>query len=175
MLRARLVASSYAPMLFMLGIRLAADYPIWAIICAVVGFLLVVDVLALTLRRSRLAPSPFELIAVKDETAKIPAYLLTYLFPFVFLRDVNRVDLLVYCVFFLLVVVVALNTQLVLVNPFLLMLGLHLYDVETRHGLRTLLLSAEEPRVGQTIQAVPFAAGGMKQITGGQPGGDGVD
>lgn len=149
-------------MLLMFSIRLINEHAVLAILLAIVGVTSVVSLLALVRTRNALSADPFVLTAVKDETAQVPAFLLSYLLPFVTANMNNKADLAVVGIFLALVVTLAFGTNLVLVNPFLLLLGLHLYDVETSGGTRALLLSHLEPRSGDTIQALPFAASGLK-------------
>ncbi len=104
---------------------------------------------------------------MRDETAQIPTYVITYLFPLVILDHVTLIDGLVYAMFVALTLVLAARTSLVLVNPVLLLMNQRLFEVETRRGTRALLLSPDEPRVGQVIHAVPFAANGLKRIASG--------
>jgi len=160
--RFRLILSAYAPMLLMFAVRLVGDHPVLALLLAIVALASVVSLLALVRTRNALSADPFMLTAVKDETAQVPAFLLSYLLPFVTADISNTADLAVIGIFLTLVVTLAFGTNLVLVNPFLLLLGLHLYDVETSGGARALLLSHVEPRSGDTIQALPFAASGLK-------------
>lgn len=164
MLRTVLIGSSYAPMLFMVAVRLEGGHPWAAIGMSVVAVMLVIALSRMVTQRSKLSPSPYLLVSVRDDTAQVPAYLITYLFPFVFLQDVSKNDLVVYCVFMALVVVLAARTQLVLVNPLLLLLGLHLYEIETKNGTKAILLSRSTPKVGAVILAAPFAAGGMRRF-----------
>ncbi|MGY2872852.1 hypothetical protein ACVW00_000042 [Marmoricola sp. URHA0025 HA25] len=160
--RFRLILSAYAPMLLMFAVRLVGDHPRLALLLAAIALGSVVSLFAMVRARNALSADPFVLSSVKDESSQVPAFLLSYLLPFV-TADVNKPsDLVVVGIFLALIVTLALGTDLVLVNPFLLLLGLHLYDVETSGGTRTLLLSHVEPRTGDTIQALPFAASGLK-------------
>lgn len=161
-MRFRLILSSYSPMLLMFAVRLVGGHPWLAGCLAAVALAAIISLLAMVRARNALASDPFLLTTVKDESAQVPAFLLSYLLPFVAADIKNGADLAVIAIFLALVITVALGTNLVLVNPFLLLLGLHLYDVETSGGTRTLLLSHVEPRSGDTIQALPFAAGGLK-------------
>jgi len=130
MLKLRLVASAFAPMAIITAVRLSADYPLIAVLVAVLGLLAVLSLLELVLARSMTNQQPYTLVSIRDDSAQIPAFLLAYVFPFVFVTIGDWQDALAYGLFALLLVVLILRTDLVLVNPVLLVMGYRLYIVE---------------------------------------------
>ncbi|QNN52315.1 hypothetical protein [Nocardioides mesophilus] len=105
---------------------------------------------------------PYELIAVDDESAQVPAYLLAFVFPFVFVTGADWRDAVAYGAFAVLVGLLVLRTDLVLVQPVLLAAGYHLYKVQTTSGFGGIMLSSVRPQAGQTIHAVRLSATALK-------------
>jgi hypothetical protein len=162
MLRVRLLIGAWAPGAFIAAFRAADDHPAWAAALAVVGFVAVVSVLALLRVRSTINEQPFVVTLVSDESTQVPAYLLTFVFPFVFLNARNWGDVAAYAVLGALVAVLVVRTDLVLVQPLLLAVGYHLYKIETSSGFTGLLLSSTRPLAGQTIGVVHLAPFALK-------------
>lgn len=102
-------------------------------------------------------PQPYTISSVRDESDQVPAYLLTYVFPFIFLSIANKADLLACLVFAFFLLVLVYRTDLAVVNPLLLTIGYHLYRVSTSHGTEIILLAKRRPAIGETIHAVRIA------------------
>jgi hypothetical protein len=164
-LRLRLLASAFSPMLVIFAIRateqswlLAAVLLLLAVIAALGGLLLISE-------RSLTNAQPFTIVGLRDESSQVPAYLLTDLFPFVTVGATTWQDWAVYLFFAAFLVLVLVRTDLVLVNPVLLALGYHLYVIEstTRQGI--VMVSTRRPAVGQTIEAVHLTKGAVKLVS----------
>jgi len=163
MLKLRLVASSFAPMAMITAVRLSIDYFWLALVVGALGILAVLSLAELVQSRGSTNAQPYTLTSLRDESAQVPAFLLTYVFPFVFVTFGDWRDAAAYGLFALLLVVLLVRTDLVLVNPVLLVAGFHLYIIETSSGYRGMIISARHPRVGETIQAVTLPGGTLKQ------------
>lgn len=162
MLKLRLLGSAFAPMFMIVALRLAKDHRIPALVLGLLSIALVFSLLTLLASREATNGQPYKLASVVDESAQVPSYLLTYVFPFIFVSPSNSFDLVAYASFVALLVVMLLRTELLLVNPVLLALGYHLLEIETSSGFRGLLLSRQRPKVGQDIDAVYWAPGALK-------------
>jgi hypothetical protein len=161
-LRLRLLAGAWSPAAFLLALRLSADHVAWTVGLAVAGVVAVASVLLLLLSRSGTNAQPFQLTSVKDESSQVPGYLLTFVFPFMFM-DVNSWrEGAAWGLFALLTATLVLGTDLVLVSPVLLLAGYHLYRVDTSSGFAGILLSSRRPIRGQTIEAVRLPRGALK-------------
>lgn len=163
MLRIRLATSAYAPMLLMIAVRCVPGHPCIAAALAAIAVLLVVQVVLLVNARNGLAAEVHDVRSVDDETAQVPAYLVTYVLPIILLRDATTQDLVVLGMYFGLALWLAASSQLVLVNPVMLLIGLRLYVVELDAGRKALMLSRGRPRPGP-VRAIEFAGGGLKQV-----------
>lgn len=165
MLRLRLLAGAWSPAAFLLAMRVSEDHLGWTLALVLAGVAAVVSVLLLILARSRTNAQPFELASIEDESSQVPGYLLTFVFPFVFL-DVNSWrDGVAWGAFAALTAMLVLATDLVLVNPILLLAGYHVYRVESSSGFRGILLSSCRPARGQIVEAVHLSSGALKQTS----------
>jgi len=124
----------------------------------------VVSLFGLLQARSTTNAQPFTLTQVRDESGQVPSYLLTFVFPFLFLEVHDWRDVLAYLIFAALVAVLVLQTDLVLVNPLWLAAGYHLYQVQTTSDFNGILMSSRRPQTGQTIEAVRLSPSALKLI-----------
>ena len=81
----RLLLGGWAPAAFVLAARAADDHLYWTVVLAVAGVAAVVSVLTLLRPRETTNAKPYTLVGNTDESSQVPAYLLTYVFPFLFL------------------------------------------------------------------------------------------
>lgn len=162
MLRLRLLAGAWSPAAFLLALRLSEEYPAWTVGLALVGLAAVVSVLLLIHARSATNAQPFQLTSVEDESSQVPGYLLTFVFPFVFLDVSSWREGVAWVIFAALTAMLVVATDLVLVSPILLIAGYHLYRVETSSGFSGILLSSRRPVRGETVEAVQLSSGALK-------------
>jgi hypothetical protein len=149
-------------MAFIVAIRLAKDHQLVAWLISAFSVIAIISLATLIAARETTNEQPYTLTSVKDESAQVPSYLLTYVFPFIFVDLGSNYDLLAYALFVALLALMLLRTDLILVNPVLLVAGYHLFQIESSTGYKGLLLSRERPQAGQEIKAVSWAAGALK-------------
>ncbi|WP_460793176.1 hypothetical protein [Nocardioides pacificus] len=152
-------------MAFIVALRVSETHPLWASALAVLGCLAVWSLFGLIAARSATNEQPFKIRSIRDESAQVPAYLLTYLFPFLFLTVSGWRDWVAYAIFAALLVVVIYRTDLVLVNPILLAAGYHVYIIESTSNFEGLLMATKRPLVGQTVNAVHLTPGAVKMTS----------
>jgi hypothetical protein len=151
-----LLASSLVPALLVLAIRLYPSYNAGSVALAAAGLLLI-TVLARAMRaRDATNAQPIMVTTVEDESNQVPGYVITYIFPFLFLSTGTIADLAACLVFALFALVLIYRTDLALVNPLLLILGYHLFRLGTTTD-KVILISKLRPLPGQTVIAVRIA------------------
>ena len=124
--------SALSPAVIISSIRAFELIGAWAWVGVVIGLLSFFATPALLQGRERVTARVTRPIAVSDKTLGIPSYLITFVFPFLFLSETPSVyTLIAYGVFGLLLVLLLFRSDLGLVNPALLVLGYRLYEVET--------------------------------------------
>ena len=155
MIRFRLLCSSLAPLLLILGVRLWKDH--WEVAAALVAAAIGAAMSLMLLMRSResLSSQNYVLNNVHDESGEIPAYLVTYLLPFVTLNIAGWNDFVGYLLLAAVLVVLVVRTDLVYVQPLLLAVGWHLYRVEVQGGYEArVMISGYRLRTGQSVSTV---------------------
>lgn len=157
MTRLLLGLSSLAPLLGIVAIRLAGTSPMWAVALGVIAVLLILFLPVILIGRRRVEPRPIAVVTVRDESSQVPAYLVTYVFPFAFATVDDVAVVLAYAVFGLLLVTLLVRTDLGLVNPILLAVGLHSYAVVTDGGKALTVIAAKAPLPASQILATPIA------------------
>lgn len=158
MVRARLLLSSLSPLMAILAARLWNDHRVAAWALVALAALSVASLVLFLRTRSSLMPQTFVVATAKDESDQIPAYVVTYVLPFVTLQVTQRAELVAYVLLALVLAVLVLQTDLVYVQPLLLMIGWHLYRVEVRHGLQPMtLVSGSRLEAGVKVSTVGLA------------------
>lgn len=151
MARVLLFLSSLAPVFLIVGIRLLGSIAAVGIGIVVLGVVLFCVALLVFVKRGKVTSRPIVVTGIRDESYQIPIYLLTFVFPFLFIELKNSWDAAAYIVLILLVLLLLFRTDLSLVNPVLLVLGYHIYAVEAAGGEDLLLIAKNRPRVGGHI------------------------
>ena len=133
--RLLLFVSSLAPALIIAGLRLwdAQHHLSWALCTAgAVAFLL--TPLVLVLRRNA-GRHELTVADIKDESGQVPTYLLTFVFPFLFLSDqMSRPLIVAYVTFVVFMVLLLYRTPLALINPAMLVAGYRVFSVNVAVG-----------------------------------------
>lgn len=161
-LRLRLLAAAWSPALLLIAIRLSDGHIVWTIVTSLAGSVAVASVLTLLRARSATNEQPFQLTMLQDESSQVPGYLLTFVFPFVFVDVSSWREGATWGLFAILTFFLVLSTDLVLVNPVLLAVGYRLYRIQTSSGFEGLLLSRRRPMQGQTVEAVRLSGEALK-------------
>jgi len=164
LLKLRLAASAFVPAAAIAAIRLwdVGGTIIWSLLSIVFAVVATVSLVLLLGARSATNAQPHTIRQSTDESGEVPAFLLAYVFPFVFLTVTDLRDVLAYLVFALFLLVLVLRTNLWQTNPLLLLVGLHIYSVETHTGFSGILFSRKRPIVDQTVNAVMLSPGALK-------------
>jgi len=157
MTRILLSLSSMAPLVGIIALRVSEGSITWAIALGVIAVLLGLFLPLVMLGRRSLEARPIKVAAVKDESSQVPAYLLTYVFPFAFATVDSTAVWVAYGVFGGLLIVLLVRTDLGLVNPVLLAVGIHSYAVTTTGGAAVTVLARTAPLRGSQILATPIA------------------
>jgi hypothetical protein len=88
---------------------------------ALVGFAYLAIVLWVIPRTAQ--QRPYSVDAVKDASGEVAGYLATYLVPFVTVASPSAADLIGYCIFAVVVLVIFIRSDLAQINPALYLLG----------------------------------------------------
>lgn len=159
MTRLLLSLSSVAPLVGIVAIRLIGIASEWAVGLGIISVLLMLFLPVVFAARRRIEARPMTIRSIRDESAQVPAYLLTYVFPFAFATIDSSSVVWAYAVFGVLLLVLLLRTELSSVNPALLAVGVHSYSVVTEAGQTITLMARKAPLPGSGVLAHQIAGG----------------
>lgn len=153
MTRLLLGLSSLAPLVGIVAIRMIDVDAAWAISLGVIAILFAVSLPVVLIARRGAVERPFRIESVQDDSPQVPAYLLTYVFPFAFASVDGPATMWAYLVFSLLLLVLLARTNLGLVNPILLAAGFHTFAATTSSKRTITLISRSTPAANSSVVA----------------------
>jgi hypothetical protein len=155
LIRARLLVSSYSPLFLILAARI--ELSVWQIICVGLALLGIGDAIRLTRFAGERKAVPRTFVEVEDRGSQVAGYLATYLLPFLAAPSPTTGDLIGYAIYAVVVIVVALRSDLVHVNPTLYLLGWKVVTVRGGNDRLRYLVCKATPRVGEPVRVTDFA------------------
>ncbi|ALG86375.1 hypothetical protein [Gordonia phthalatica] len=166
MTRIRLLAASMTPLLAILAIRVWSAQCLVSVILAGIALISVVSLIGFMHARKGLGTNTQTLAAVEDQTDQIPAYLVTYLLPFVILTVSGWLDIVAYALLAAVLILVIIQTDLIYVQPLLLIAGWHLYrvDISNGYGREYILISKNKLYPGQSVDTVSLGGNYAKVL-----------
>jgi hypothetical protein len=142
--KAILFLSSYSPLFLILAARASPTNQIEAFVFGGVGLLSIVALFLLLRGVDTVAPTPLHVIKAVSKSSETTGYLVTYVIPFLTLGTASLADVVALVILLVTFGLVFLNSDLVLVNPILAMLGYRLFEVEAPEGRMYLVISKAE-------------------------------
>jgi hypothetical protein len=154
--RGRLFFASYAPLALIFALRSIPDHwgavGVWGIV-ALVGF---VDARQLVYGARRRDRRTVRFDRVKDAGGAVAAYLATYLLPFIASPPTRLADVAAYTVYFVVVFVVYVRSDMAVVNPTLYVLGWRVVEGTTQDGRSVLVVCRSAPDEEADVDVVDF-------------------
>ncbi len=127
-------------------------FTVWLVI-ALIGFVDAARLVFATRRRDRRS---VRLRNINDAGGAVAAYLATYLLPFISAPPTKPGDIAAYAVYFIVVFVVYIRSDMAFVNPTLYVLGWRVVDATTQDGRRALVVCRTVPAEGVDLDVVQF-------------------
>lgn len=158
--RLLLFVSSLAPALIIAGLRLwdAQRHLSWAL-CGAGAFAFLLTPAVLLLRR-KAGRRQLAVSDVKDESGQVPTYLLTFVFPFLFLSATMSKPLIVaYVAFAAFMGLLLYRTPLALINPAMLIAGYRVFSLDVAGEGGAYVLAKEPPLATQPCYAKRIVGG----------------
>lgn len=153
--RAILFLSGYAPLFLIFSIQYFDKYGLWALIPAGLGALAMLGLMIWIgwLKNTSAVPVPIRAVRRKD--AEVIAYMFAYVFPFLGLDLKDNASTIGLGVFFVVLMVLNVSSNMVHINPMLNLLGYHVYEVDTDSAENHTLITRRSRLVRDTdINAV---------------------
>jgi hypothetical protein len=154
-LRSRLFLSSYAPLFLILAIRFRD--PILQLVMGALTFVGVAALLLVMRKAKEIDPDPHLVLTVADRGAEVAGYVATYLLPFVTVEEPTVRDLAGYVLFFIVVGVVYVRSDMVQINPLLYLTRYRVWAITTSDGWAGYLVSRNKPRPQAVLLASRLA------------------
>jgi len=154
LVRIRLFLCSYVPLFLISGIRF--ETPWLSCVCyllAISGLLVGLSVVYAT---NKIAPSEYLVTKVEDQGAEVSGYVATYILPFVTVSQPSGRDLVGYGVFFLVIAVLYVRSEMIQINPTLYLFRWRVFSIATSNGLSAHLLTQHDVHASSDIKAVRF-------------------
>jgi hypothetical protein len=153
--RGFLFLSSYAPLFVILAIRFqGAALRGTCAGLAVIGFAYLAVVLWVVPRTAQQRTYPVD--AVNDASGQVAGYLATYVVPFLTVPSPSPPEVISYCIFALVVLVIFVRSDLAQINPTLYLLGRRVASITARQGTHY-VVCRRLPRPPTRIEAVRVA------------------
>ena len=143
--------SSLSPAVLVVGIRLLGTELCYGFALIAIGILLLPLAFLVLRTRQSVTAKPITVIHSRDESQQVPTYLLTFVFPFLFIDVNNQWNALAYFVLIILIALMLFRSDLSLVNPAILIRGYHIYEVQSEGGEDLLLIARTRPKGGEHL------------------------
>lgn len=133
-IRILLFLSSYFPLFLIFTIQNYKEFGGMALIPVIVGTTALTG-LAIFMRWVRGSADRREVVvSVQRKDAEVMSYIVTYIIPFIGLDLSSFANLFSLCLFFCMLMIIYINTNLIHINPMLNMFGYHIYEIENNSG-----------------------------------------
>jgi len=152
--RGVLFLSSYAPLFLILGIRSWSSNTVEGIAFVALGLVSIGGSAAVIRAVDTIEPSPMHVVSASSKSGETTGYLVTYVLPFLSLGTSSPADILSLAVLLVTFGLVFINSDLVLVNPVIAVMGFRLFEVEVPNGVTYLIIgkSPYPPRASTDIR-----------------------
>lgn len=155
--RLLMCASSYGPMLVILGIRFdGLGLRLFCFVLAGIGLLYLAVALIVIPRTSQ--PRTYQVSALDDAGGEVAGYLASYLLPFVTVSSPSGRDLVGYAIYGVVIAAIFVRSNLSRINPTLYVLGYRVASVTIEGTGRRYLICRRLPRTPQAVDAVDVGA-----------------
>ncbi|MBC2681477.1 hypothetical protein GSS87_03540 [Corynebacterium sp. 4HC-13] len=155
-----LFVSALAPVFIIAGLRFFDARRMLAVLLLVVGVVTFLLTPLVLISRRKAGKQEFVVSNVKDESSQIPTYLITFFFPFLFLSEQMSGPLVAsYVGFAALMAVLLYRTSLVLINPYLLLVGYRVFSVDIVGQGGAYIISKEPPLPSRSTYTKRIADG----------------
>lgn len=144
-----LFLSSLSPGLLVVAFRLLPESLLLGLIVLACSVVLFPAGLITTWIRSRQPPTLIHVVAVKNQTFQVPTYVMTFIFPFLFINVDDLWTVAAYAVFLVLIGLLLSKSDVSIVNPGLILRGYQLFvatvEGENKGQTRDIMIISKEP------------------------------
>ncbi len=153
--RGVLFLSGYAPLFAIFSIQYYSQYGICALLPGSLGLIAVLGMFAWIRWVRSAAPVSVSIQNVRRKDAEVIAYIFAYVFPFLGLDLDNDASIIGLGVFFIVLMVLNVSSNMIHINPMLNLFGYHVYEIETDSDeCHTIITGRSRLVRGTTLDAV---------------------
>jgi len=129
--RAILFLSGYLPLFLIFTVQYYQHYKWWALIPLSLAAVAAVGLFMFLKWVQAGEPRPLKIENVQRKDAEVIAYIFAYVFPFLGLKIDDPANVIGLAIFFLVLMILNVSSNMVHINPALNLLGYHVYDITT--------------------------------------------
>lgn len=153
--RGILFLSGYAPLFAIFSIQYYSKYGNWALLPGLLGLIAVIGMFVWIQWVRRASPVSLSIRSVRRKDAEVIAYIFAYVFPFLGLDLDSDASTIGLGVFFIVLMVLNVSSNMVHINPMLNMFGYHVYEIDTDSEENHTIITGRSRLVrGTTLDAV---------------------
>lgn len=139
--RILLFISSYFPLLMIFTLQNWKAHGIWSLIPACIGVVSLIGLAAFIYFVGTTSPRIQQVVQVHNKDAEVMAYIISYVFPFLGLNFDDPMNVISLVIFFAIIGIIYINSNMIHINPTLNILGYHIYEIETSSGSTQTVIS----------------------------------
>ncbi len=116
-------------------------YGVWSLIPASIGAISLLGLAAFLHFVSTTSPRVQQVVQVQRKDAEVMAYIVSYVFPFLGLNFDDPMNVISLGIFFVILGIIYINSNMIHINPTLNIFGYHIYEIETPSGSTQTVIS----------------------------------
>ncbi len=148
-----LFLSSYFPLYIIISVTQRNVWGYYAVTPIVIGLSSIIWLLGWLLWAKQRSTEELIIKKAHSKDPEVVAYIISYMIPFATTKMSDVDSAVIVLIFFILIMVLSMNSNLVFINPVLNMLGYHLYEVELESGNNLILIiGLERLLAGQKVE-----------------------
>ena len=150
-----LFISSYFPLLMIFTIQNWRNHGVWSFIPAIIGGISLLGLAAFLHFVNTTSPRVQQVAQVQRKDAEVMAYIVSYVFPFLGLNFDDPLNMISLGIFFLILGIIYINSNMVHINPTLIIFGYHIYEIEAPNGAIYTVISYRDRIIkGENLKVV---------------------
>ncbi|MNX99250.1 hypothetical protein D3C86_1316860 [compost metagenome] len=152
--RSLLFLSSYCPLFFIFAMQLFQSHKKYAAAFFLIGLISIAGLLFFIRWHSGSSPNQITISSVQTKDSEVMSYIVSYIFPYMGIDFSEIANTLSLAFFFLILMVIYVNANMIHINPTLNFIGFHIFEIEDTSGVKhTLICKKERIHPGDKIKA----------------------
>ncbi len=152
--RILLFLSSYFPLSVIFFIHFMPEHKLVAFSALGVGIIGLIGIMIYLHFAKGMATVPLEIKSVSKADSETMSYIVSYIIPFIAIPWDDPKQAIGLAIFFFVLGILYINSNMIHINPMLYMCRFHLYQIENEAGDTFSLLSKKRIRRGQKLQVI---------------------